>query len=213
MIKIMLLDDHDIVLYGLRASIESQRDFQLLGAFSDSATLLEALRQESADVLVMDYSLKPGDLDGLNLIRIIVAKYPQCKVLVLSAHTNSSIIKIALQAGAKGYLGKDQNTDELLTAIRTVLSGRVYLSAMASAAFKNSNDSELDNQDSLLLSLSPKEREIIRCCLDGMTVTAIAEKFSRSVKTISTQKQSAFSKLGVSNDSGLFKLWHQVKAE
>ena len=230
--RIALLDDHAVVRYGLAKRLAEEPDFAVIGAFATSKELMAALRASPADLLLIDYSLGSNDIDGLNLIRALRVRFPRSKILVSSAHSSPATVAMAMKAGARGFVGKSQELTELIQAIRIVTRGREYLnSAMArelatmqaaEAAARSQPEaspqprrprSATVSSDTLsdMPSLSPREREVLRCCLDGMSVTEIAEKFARSVKTISGQKQSAFRKLGVRSDNELFKIEYQIK--
>ena len=207
---VMLLDDHDVVRAGLRAYLAQHTPFRVVGDFGRSTELLRAMTAAPPDIAIIDFSLGPEDVDGFNLLRAVSIKFPATKVLVLSSHHNASTVSVALQAGARGFIGKRFDMEEIATAVRTVLIGRVYLHpemALELAGRTEGAPTRDKEPDVLALGkLSPREREVIRCCLEGMSVGDIATKFSRSSNTISTQKQSAFRKLGVRNDSDLFKL-------
>jgi DNA-binding NarL/FixJ family response regulator len=219
-VRIALLDDHAVVRYGLAGRLSEEPDFQVVGMFSSSKEMMAALRSTPVDLLLIDYSLGNNDIDGLNLIRALKVRFPASRILVSSSHYNPATVALAMKAGARGFVGKSQELTELIQAIRTVSLGRVHLnnnmaaelSSLLSTEKGESPAGEEPVSDSLSENseLSPREREVLRCCLDGMTVTQIAEKFARSVKTISGQKQSAFRKLGVRNDSELFKIQHQL---
>lgn len=230
--RIALLDDHAVVRYGLATRLAEEPDFDVVGAFATSRELMAALRRVPADLLLIDYALGSNDIDGLNLIRALRVRFPRCKILVTSAHHNPATVALALKAGAGGFVGKSQELGELIEAVRTVGRGRQYLNramitAMSSTLHGEGQDrvpgrsSVAGNDAHQLVSpchvlteasiLSPREREVLRCCLDGMSVTEIAEKFMRSVKTISGQKQSALRKLGVRTDHELFKIASHIK--
>ena len=133
-----------------------------------------------------------------------------------------AIVNLAIGAGANGFLGKSQPVEDLTVAIRTVASGQLYLSSMmafkldkkpVSGQERTSANGDDPSGDTLLVSnvaLSPKEREVLRCCLEGLQVSQIALKFMRSRKTISGQKQSAYRKLGIRTDVELFRLQHNL---
>lgn len=220
-VRIALLDDHAVVRYGLAGRLAEEPDFQVVGMYATSREMMAALRTVPADLLVIDYSLGVNDIDGLNLIRALKVRFPDSKILVSSSHYNPATVALAMKAGARGFVGKAQELSELIQAIRTIALGRVHLSnamaaelsSMLSSDTSEGEKSGAETSDSLSENseLSPREREVLRCCLDGMSVTQIAEKFARSVKTISGQKQSAFRKLGVRNDSELFKIQHQLQ--
>lgn len=219
-IRIALLDDHAVVRHGLVSRLTDESDFSVIGAYATSKDMMAALRAVPADVLLIDYSLGMNDIDGLNLIRALKVRFTESKILVSSSHYNPATVALAMRAGARGFVGKEQELSELVAAVRTVALGRVHLNAAMAAELSSmlSIDSPETGSDTVATDsltqnseLSPREREVLRCCLDGMSVTEIAEKFARSVKTISGQKQSAFRKLGVRNDSELFKIENQLQ--
>lgn len=219
-IRIALLDDHAVVRHGLAARLREETDFQVVGIYAASKDLMQALQSQTVDVFVIDYALGDSDIDGLNLIRALKVRFPAGKVLVSSSHFNPATVALALRAGAKGFVGKEQELTELIEAIRKVMQGKTYLSQTMAAELSSISTTGFAGTDELVINkgvlakhgeLSPREREVLRCCLDGMTVSQIATKFARSVKTISGQKQSAFRKLGIRNDSELFKIQHQLK--
>jgi two-component system capsular synthesis response regulator RcsB len=219
-IRIAILDDHAVVRHGLAARLREEADLEVVGIYAASKDLMQALVSQAVDVFLIDYALGEEDIDGLNLIRALRVRCPEGKVLVASSHFNPATVALALRAGAKGFVGKEQELTELITAIRTVMQDKMYLSAAMTAELSSSATTGLLASGELTFhkgvlakhgELSPREREVLRCCLDGMTVSQIANKFARSVKTISGQKQSAFRKLGIRNDNELFKIQNQLK--
>ena len=219
-LRIALLDDHAMIRYGQATRFAQESDFLIVGEYSSSRGLLEGLRTVKVDVLVLDYSLRPDELDGLNLIRLLRRRYPQMRIVISSAHEHSATVQLIIRAGVQGFVGKTQDIEKLIDAVRVVAAERMYLDPLMTAEFdpafkiEATDDGQgdvlgLEGEDSVLVrsaSLSIREREVLRCCLDGMSVTQIASKFSRSIKTISGQKQAAFRKLGVKNDTEMFKL-------
>lgn len=222
-VKVMLLDDHEVVRQGLGFRLSQESDIALLGSFGDSRSFLAALRHGRPDVLVLDYALQPQDMDGLNLIRAIRARFPQVLILIMSSYYNTATVSLALRAGARGFVGKQQDLDELVRAIRVVVAGSVYLTPEMAAELAQAQHADSVPADSSthepeavdrvirLSALSPRELEVLRCFLDGMTVTEIADKFSKSIKTISGQKQSAIKKLGLKSDHELYFIKDEIQ--
>jgi two-component system, NarL family, captular synthesis response regulator RcsB len=210
----MVLDDHAVVRHGLVARLSEEADFSVVGSYATSRELLDALAGQPADIVLVDFSLGPSDIDGLNLIRALKIRHPGCKTLVISAHYSAATVALALKAGARGYVGKNQDLSELIAAVRTLARGRIHLHPEMAAEIATRSEDVLEHTDAEALTqnplLSPREREVLRCCLEGMSVTQIAAKFSRNVNTISTQKQAAFRKLGIRTDNELFKIRHQL---
>jgi two-component system, NarL family, captular synthesis response regulator RcsB len=218
-IRIALLDDHPVVLHGLAAQLESEPDVSVVGSYETSRQLLNGLATRQADVLMMDYSLSPKDIDGLSLLRMLRARFPSLEILVVSGHGNPAMAALAMRSGARGFVSKAQPVNEWIEAVRAVAARQRYLDpALAyelEHAMRNAADgSGMNAMPTLMeqISLSPREREVLRCVLDGMAVTSIARKFSRSVNTISTQKQAAYRKLGIRSDAELFKVQHSLHA-
>jgi DNA-binding NarL/FixJ family response regulator len=220
-IRVMLLDDHPVIRQGFAAELNKVEDIAVVGAFTTSRELMEALRTQVTDVLLIDFALGPNDIDGVNLIRALRVQFPKCKILVASGHYVPATVSLALRAGASGFMGKTQPVEALTQAIRTVAAGKRYLdSAMAASLdmtdtplppLPDAQDESEDDGKSLLTrhaKLTPREGEVLRCFLDGMSIGEIATKFSRSINTISSQKQSALRKLGIRNDNELFKVRH-----
>lgn len=199
-VRVALLDDHALVRKGLIAHLEKSPTILVVGSHAGSRSFRAMLATMPVDVALIDYALAMDDIDGEQLIRQLRARHPGMKILVVSAHEESLVIRNLLLAGADGFVAKSQDPDEVIRAIEAVMTGRTYLppdrAGMAMPA--------------PLTRLSPREWEVIRCFLDGLTVTQIAQKFGRSLKTISAQKSAAFRKLRVSSDVELFKLRNYI---
>ncbi|HCF3475864.1 response regulator transcription factor [Pseudomonas aeruginosa] len=211
-IRIALLDDHAVVRHGLVSTLSAEPDFEVVGVYKSSRDLIAGFATAPAELLLLDYSLSPYELDGVSLIRALRIKFPNCHILVLSAHYDPATVGLVMRVGARGFVGKDEDMAQLVKAIRKVISGAVYLSASMTYRLDETVISDIhrdasESPDMLIQAqLTGREQEVIRCYLAGMSVSAIAEKFNRSIKTISTQKASAFRKLGVTSNNELFKL-------
>jgi two-component system capsular synthesis response regulator RcsB len=216
-LRIALLDDHAVVRHGLVGHLAGESTIDVVGSYENSRELMRGMAQAPADILLLDFSLGRDELDGVSLIRALRARFPDCSILVLSAHHEPATVSLALRVGARGFVGKDEDMTSLMKAIRAVASGAIYLSAemsyhVADATTANGENKGAAGEDVLQqASLSVREQEVIRCYLAGMTVTEIAEKFSRSIKTISAQKATAFRKLGVTSNNGLFKIMNKLE--
>ncbi|WP_438866553.1 response regulator [Pseudomonas sp. L1(2025)] len=219
-LRIVLLDDHALIRDALKIRLSLESDFKVLGVYSNSKGLIEGLRDQEADLVVLDYQLTDGELDGLRLIQMVRNHYPKLRIVIYSSSERPATVNMSIRAGANGFVGKSQETDELLRAIRMVALDRIYLAPAMSAELDKlpiPQPSDIEKPfdgDKVLADhpeLSPKESEVLRCCLEGMSVSQIAIKFLRSRKTISGQKQAAFRKLGIRTDTELFKLQIHVK--
>jgi DNA-binding NarL/FixJ family response regulator len=224
-LRVAILDDHSLIRLAMKSRLTREAEFSVVGVYGSSAQLLAGLREVEIDLLILDYKLHDGELDGLNLIRLLRKQYPDMRILVSSSEERPAVVNMAIGAGVSGFFGKSQPVDDLITGIRCAASGQLYLSP--AMAFEldvlpasvdepaGANDDGAAHSDDFLSNplLSPKEKEVLRCCLEGMGVTQIALKFSRSRKTISGQKQAAFKKLGIRGDAELFKLQHSLTAD
>ncbi|VVN00251.1 Transcriptional regulatory protein UhpA [Pseudomonas fluorescens] len=208
-----------MVRQGIELSLNMEPDLEVIGSFGTGRELLDALGRRPADVVVMDFILAPSQSDGLSLIQALNRRFSQCRPLIVCSHYTPATVSLSLKAGCWGVLGKTQNLTELITAIRTVAQGRIYLQPCMVPALQGMQSfahianmkwkQDVSTPMQLNVCLTPKEQEVLRCFLDGMSVNSIAAKFSRSASTISTQKQSAYRKLGIRNDSELFKFTQQ----
>ncbi|EQC2551925.1 response regulator transcription factor [Enterobacter sichuanensis] len=216
-IYIALLDDHPIVRKGLEIIFSQEPDFELKGSFASRIDLMNFLRTNRIDVLILDYLLGEDDIDGLPMIKQLMSNFPWLKILLSSTLENTAIVRQALKAGVRGHIGKSRDASEVVAAVRQVAAGHICLSESMEKEFylisEPTAPGEVEDEQQViegigrLDELSPRELEVLRLFLSGMSVLQISEKFSRSRKTVSGQKKSAMRKLGVKTDPELF-LWH-----
>jgi DNA-binding NarL/FixJ family response regulator len=200
--KVMILDDHPVVRSGLVTLLSSDALLFVAGEFNRSQQLLFAMARNPPDLALVDYQLAPDDCDGLNLLMRLRKYHQTTKIVVVSAIELQSNISAALRAGAHAFVGKSQTPDTLMKTVRSVLRG---------AQYRIPTSGRLDeDRRSPHIKLSDREREVLRCCLEGMPTKAIAEKFNRQQSTISTQKSSAYRKLGIRSDQELFRFKDRI---
>ncbi|SFS08847.1 two-component system, NarL family, captular synthesis response regulator RcsB [Dyella sp. OK004] len=199
-VRVALLDDHEFILRGLTAYLKQIPDITVVGSHSSSRTFRAMLSAMPVDVALIDYALGSDDMDGVALVKTLRARHPQLRILVVSGHEQSITVNMLLREGANGFFSKTQDANDMLEAITAVVAGKTYLPPSIG----------VDAPPRLHAPLSPREWEVIRCFLDGLSVSQIASKFNRSLKTISTQKSMAYKKLGIQADAELFKLKEQI---
>ncbi|MBL0654482.1 MULTISPECIES: response regulator transcription factor [Aeromonas] len=215
--NIMTLDDHALILRGLNNLLLTDSSLNLIDSFTTSKELLNALNKNPIDVVIMDYALSPDEMDGLSLIKHLSNKHPTVALLVVSAHYSCGLVIQTLRAGAKGFISKNSDPDKIIKAVHSVAKGHVFLdekmrNEIRSLEMETSrNRGDMETRDLPLSQLSPKEHEVIRCFIEGMTVSDIAQKFHRSIKTISAQKQSAMRKLGIKTDHELLLIREELR--
>lgn len=224
-IGVVILDDHPVVRGGYEHQLAQCPDIRVLGSFASGKALLDWLRQQAVEqfplrtVLVLDYELGPDEVDGLSLIQSLHARYPHFRLLVGSSHSGDSTVQLTRRVGALGFYDKRQDLSELANAIRTVAAGKPYptpeLGQRSMVMQPIVEPVQETDEDKRLLTCFPqltkKEHEILRCYLQGMTVSEIAAKLQRSIKTVSTQKQSAFKKMGIRSDMELARLRQEIE--
>ncbi len=203
-IKVFLVDDHPIVRDGLKTLIERRDDFCVCGEAEDAAGALKAIRQAEPDVVITDITLKESD--GLELTTDIKARYPDMPVIVLSIHEESTYCERALRAGAQGYLMKEVASENVIEAIRTVLTGEIYVSgAMAKRFLHKMVGGKTQEIQSPIETLSNRELEIFKLIGQGFKASQIAERLYLSVKTIETYRARIKEKLDLADAGELLR--------
>ncbi|MDJ0865761.1 MAG: response regulator transcription factor [Myxococcota bacterium] len=204
MTRILLVDDHGIFLQGLRALLSQRPDVEVVGEVTEGRAALEVAAECRPDVVIMDLSM-PG-MNGMDATRQLVKRFPDTKVLCLSMHAESLFVEAALEAGAAGYLLKDCVLDELARAIRTVVSGRVYLSpAIAGTVVEALKTSRSETPASAFSILTDRERAVLQLLAEGFSTKEIAARLHLSVKTIGTHREHIMAKLDIRSVAGLTK--------
>jgi two-component system capsular synthesis response regulator RcsB len=220
-ISVALLDDHAVVRQGYERALEADPTLWVVGSYGSSAAFFDALASNlPVDVLILDYALNAREIDGVNLIAMLRARRPLMKILVASAYDNPATVALVERVGAHGFIGKGQPVSDIVPAIHQVARGERYFAlpegapahrprrAAAAQTYRPEQGLEF-----VLKDLSPREQEVLRCFLDNLSVSDIAAKFSRSVKTISNQKQSAFKKLGIRSITELADLKGRLRGD
>ncbi|MBL0596417.1 response regulator [Aeromonas jandaei] len=200
--KIILADDHPLILTGIRSLIDQITPHcEVIAEAYQVSDLLNLLQQHHCDLLITDFSM-PGDTrsDGLVMIQQLRRDYPNLPIIVLTQIQNSAILQSLIQAGVKGLILKKSVINELADAIRQILIGHRYIGPTVQMLLASAGISGQGNNN----PLTPKESEVVRLLASGMSVTQVADYLHRSVKTISTQKKSAMVRLGLQSDSALF---------
>ena len=198
--KVLLVDDHAIIREGMAMLINREPDMQACCEATTMVQALDANRRCAHDIAIIDISL--AQESGLELVRRFQHLFPGLYMLVLSMHDESIYAEPALKAGAHGYLMKQSATDVLLLAIRQVLQGELYVSdQMRSRMLKKMMSGAKD--DTPVGNLSPAELEVMHLIGLGLGTSEIAEKLSRSIKTIESHKANIKKKLDLDSGSQL----------
>jgi DNA-binding NarL/FixJ family response regulator len=183
--KVFIVDDHPIIRDGLTALINHESDFCVCGQAGQARQALKAISELKPDVAIVDITLE--DSDGIELTKNIKARYPKLPVIVLSMHDESIYAERVLHAGARAYLMKDSVSDKIITAIRTVLGGDIYVSdAMAKKLLRKLAGNHVDAIKNPIENFTDREFEIFRWIGQGNKPSRIAKRLHLSVKTIET---------------------------
>jgi len=199
MIRVLITDDHPLVREGLIKILRNESDMDVAGEARTAPEMLDLLRQEKVDVLVLDISL-PGK-SGLDVLKELRAEHPKLPVLILSMHPEDRFALRVLKTGAAGYVTKESAPEELVKAIRKVYTGGKYVSA--TMAEKLAVGIEEDTGKPLHESLSDREYEILQMIATGKKPGEIARQLSLSVRTVNTYRSRIFEKMHMKTNAQL----------
>lgn len=203
--RIILADDHKVMRAGLRNLISQEPDLEVVAEASTGREAVELCHKHEPDLVLMDIAMP--ELNGIEACRQVRAELPRVRVLALSMHADKQYAAGMLGAGASGYLLKDCAYDELVEAIRTVASGRTYLSPEITGVVLRDYVDRLSGAeaDSAFSVLTDREREVLQLVAEGHTTKQIAEKLYVSVKTVESHRQNIMDKLEIRTIAELTK--------
>ena len=201
MIKVLIVDDHQVVVDGLLRMLEQNPHIEVVGQAMNGPDALELLKSSVVDVAVIDINL-PG-MDGLELCKAILKQNPNTKVLTLTTFNEVSFITRIMKNGASGYLLKNTSKDELIEAIQTVYKNEQYLSKEVKDKLISSSFGK--EETAFIPKLTRREKEVLKLIIDEMTTKEIAVKLFISDATVETHRLHLLNKLGARNTAGLVK--------
>jgi two-component system invasion response regulator UvrY len=199
LIRIVIADDHAIVRAGLKQFIANEKDMVVSGEAADGMETLARVRKGECDVVLLDISM-PGK-NGIDTLRQLKRSRPDLPVLILSAYSEQQFAVSLLRAGANGYISKESASEQLVTAIRTVIGGGKYVSPSVAQVLVSDLSGETDKP--LHAMLSKREFQIFYRLASGENVSRIAEELFLSVKTVSTYRARILEKMQMGNNSDL----------
>ena len=218
--KVLLADDHRIVREGLKSLLATQPDLEVVAEASDGREAVEMARDLSPDVVVMDVAMP--QLNGIEATRQLAGDQSGLKIIALSMHSDRRFVSEALKAGASGYVLKDGAFDELISAIRSVVADRVYLSPRVAgvvvddyvrrlptrggkAALEPAPEDHDSNRRGVFDTLTPREREVLQLMAEGYATKEVAHRLHVSVKTVETHRRQLMEKLDMHSVAELTK--------
>lgn len=216
-IKLMLVDDHEVVRTGLRSFLETQPDFKVIAEAGNGLEALEKAKDAQPDIVLMDITMP--DMDGIETTQQLKGLYPECQILVLTVHTDKQYFMKMLEAGASGYITKQAAADELVAAIQAVSAGHVYLQpalarwlledyqrlAKNVPSLSTEESTEKNNDAVDLAILSERERQVLELVGEGLNNHDIGEKLGLSPKTIARHRERIMKKLNMHSRTELVK--------
>ena len=200
MINIAITDDHPLLSEGLKNILAQEPDLNIIGCYPNAQNLIAALEETAIDVLLLDINL--SDANGLELIKPLIKKHKDLKIIMLSVHNEFAVINSAFQEGAHGYIQKNASIDEIKLGIQEILYGKKFLCKQTKLIIDKKNSTELKS----VPKLTRREKEILAEAAQGLTTTQIAEKLFISHHTVESHRKNLIEKFKTSNLSSAIKM-------
>lgn len=201
--RIVLADDHAVLRSGLKMLLNAQNDLIVVGEATDGQEALEAVRASSPDLLLLDISMPKSD--GLQVLQQVRRLHPSVRVLVLTMHEEEGYLRRALEAGAAGYCPKSAADAELISAVRAVMRGNVYIHPSQTKMLLDKMVTPAVEESVSSNELSEREQAVLRLVALGNTNQEIAEQLALSVKTVETYRGRGMAKLGLASRAALVR--------
>jgi DNA-binding NarL/FixJ family response regulator len=195
--RILIADDHTMMVEGLSSLLK--REFELAGTVADGDALLGAVRDLAPDAVVCDIAMPA--LNGIQVLHALRAGGLHVPVVILSMHADKPFVREALRLGARGYVLKHSAADELIIAIKAALAGDIYVTPLLAA--ENWLDTGQPGEQSGSLSLTPRQRDVVRLIAEGCTMKQVAARLGISVRTAESHKYDMMEKFGVNSTAQL----------
>ncbi len=200
-IRILLADDHKMLSQGLSDAVNKEGDMEVVGVAENGVEVVAMAERLQPDVVIMDITMPL--LNGIEATRQIVAAQPLAKVIGLSMHAGSRLINGIIGAGAKGYVLKDCEYKELMSAIKTVMSGQIYITPNVGDITLKAVLDSIDAENASLGPLSERERQVVKLFAEGNTTKQVADILEISPKTVEGHRSKIFNKLDIDNMADL----------
>jgi len=195
-IKVLIVDDHPLVLEGIRAVLETYDHIEVVGSASSARAALALLATTAPDVVMMDINMP--DLNGLDAIELFREQHPGTRLLMLSMHDSREYISTSVMYGACGYVLKDVSTSEIVAAIEAVAAGGTYFSAGVSDALLQRGNTQKESRP-----LTTREQAVLLLLANGKSNKDVARTLEISARTVETHRKNIKKKLGIATTAGL----------
>jgi len=195
-IKILIVEDHEVVIKGIKTLLEPYEELEITGYALDADEAQRKIEHLMPDVIIMDINLP--EVSGIELTKIITENYPDVKVVYYTSHVDEDLITQGFEAGAFGYVPKNFSTEELIEAIHMVHQGQKFMKGIVSEKFLSSYlKSEKEKKMKENVPLSERELEVLKFLSQGMSNKQIADKLFISIRTVETHKHNLMKKLNI----------------
>lgn len=203
--KVLLVDDHEMILDGLEAILNSSLKFNVIGRALNGEEAVRFVKKIEPHIILMDIEMPVKN--GIEATRDIKTKYPKVKILTITMYNDGAFVKEMMDAGADGYILKNSGRDELLKAIENVLSGGKYVSQpiLETIFKKHQTDTTEQSLERQRISLTTRELELVKLICNGMTNKEIGEELNISPRTVESHRSNLMRKLNVNNVSGIIQ--------
>lgn len=201
-IRVLLVDDHQIVLDGIQLMLDHADGIECVGTVLSAKEALSTLRNKSVDVVLLDIEMP--EMNGIECCKLIHQRFSDIKVIALTMMIERSVIQSMLEAGAQGYLLKNTSQDELIRAIQLVHHGSTYYSGEVSQKILQENPGESSKNS--FPRISRREKEILKLIIDERTTNEIAAQLFISAGTVETHRRNIMKKLGARNTAGIVRI-------
>lgn len=203
-IKLLLVDDHAVIRSGLRMLLEAQEDMTIVGEAESGRTAIAQVRELRPDIVLMD--IKMADMNGISATEAIKAEFPETAVLALTMYEDDQYFFEMLKAGASGYIPKRAAPDDLVSAIRVVSEGEVFLYPSLASRLVQDYLKRVESGEQLIHDdLTPREREVLGLIAEGLTNAEIAQELVISTKTVDRHRENIMRKLDLHSGIALVK--------
>ena len=203
-LRVVVADDHPVILFGAEHALLKFPGLQVVGRARQSTDLVKMLQTAACDVLVTDLAMPGGQYgDGLQLLGYLRRNFPNLPIVVLTMLENAALLKRLSEVGVTSVVNKSDDLSHIGLAVQHVSRKLEYIGPSVKASLDALRMNSGGKSDEVMLS--KRELEVVRLFVSGMTIKEISEQLNRSIKTISTQKNTAMRKLGIERDSELFQ--------
>ena len=208
MIKLIIADDHQLFIDGIKALLKSEKEISITGEALNGIDVISRIEENLPDIVLLDINM-PG-MDGLETTRELKKRFPQVKIIILTMHNQHEFISGLVSEGALGYILKNTGREELVQAIKTVYTGQAFFSKAVTETIMNNLHRKPAEEKLESVQLTKREKEVLKCIAEGLATKEIADRLFISINTVETHRKNLMTKINAKNVSGLVRFAMQV---